>query len=129
MTVDPLRLVECYLAARDAHDYERARAFLADLGFSFRSPIAHFGSADAFIQYSALTGSIVQSVERRKVFVDGADVCHFLTYRIQISEKQSVEVAQWARVEGGRIVDIEAIFDATAYRMLFPDNGDSSQRS
>lgn len=123
MDPDPLCVVEGYLAARDAYDYERARTFLADSGFCFQSPIACFDSADSFIQYSALAGGIVQSVERRRAFADGRDVCHFLTYRIQISEKQSVEVAQWAQVRDGRIVRIEAIFDATAYRMLFP-NGD-----
>jgi hypothetical protein len=129
LAADPLSVVEGYLAARDAYDYERARTFLADSGFSFRSPIARFDSADAFVQYSALAGGIIQSVERRRVFADGPDVCHFLTYRIQISEKQSVEVAHWAQVSDGRIARIEAIFDATAYRMLFPDGDDVGGRS
>jgi hypothetical protein len=128
LAADPLSVVEDFLAAGDAFDYERARTFLADSGFSFQSPIARFDSADDFIQYSALAGGIVQSIERRRAFADGPDVCHFLTYRIQISEKQSVEVAQWAQVSGGRIVRIEAIFDATAYRMLFPDSDDAGDR-
>jgi hypothetical protein len=129
LAADPLSVVEGFLAARDAFDYEQARTFLADTGFSFQSPIARFDSADALIQYSALASGIVQSVERRRVFVDGPDVCHFLTYRIQISEKQSVEVAQWARVKDGRIVRIEAIFDATAYRVLFPEGDDAGAPS
>jgi hypothetical protein len=120
VSADPLTVVESYLDARDRYDYDRARTFLADSGFEFHSPISRFESADDFIQYSALAGGIVLSAQRRKVFADGPDVCHILTYRIQISEKLSVAVAQWARVEDGRIRRIEAIFDATAYRQLFP---------
>jgi hypothetical protein len=41
---------------------------------------------------------IIIDKQVRKVFVDGADVCHILTYRIQISEKQSVEVVHWSQV-------------------------------
>ncbi len=117
---DPLSVVEAYFAARDASDYERARTYLADEGFEFDSPIMRFKSADDFIQHIALASGIVQSVETRKVFVDGSDVCHFQTYRLQISEKFSVAFAHWARVHEGRIVRIEALFDASAYRELFP---------
>jgi hypothetical protein len=122
LTRDPLSVVEAYLNARDAFDFERARGLLADSGFHFSSPIATFDSADSFIQHSALAGGIVQSIMRRKVFVDGPDICHFLTLRIQISEKQSVDVAQWAHVEQGRILRIESVFDATLYRTLFPES-------
>lgn len=120
MSADPLSVVEAFFAARDAFDFERARALLADGGFSFRSPIAAFDSADQFIQYSAHASGIVQSIEVRKVFVDGPDVCHFLTYRIQISEKLSVAGVQWTHVEHGRIQRIESLFDASVYRDLFP---------
>lgn len=117
---DPLSIVEAYLAARDTFDYERARTYLADEGFEFESPVLRFDSADAFLQHMSLTSGIVQSIETRKVFVDGADVCHLQTYQVQISEKFSVAMAHWARVCDGRIVRIEVLFDASAYRDLFP---------
>ena len=120
MAADPLAVVEAFFAAQERFDFERARELLADHGFSFRSPIMCFDSADHLIQYTAHSSGIIQSVETRKVFVDGADVCHFLTYRIQISEKLAVDVAHWAHVEDGRIQRIEAIFDASLYRELFP---------
>ncbi|WP_295385531.1 nuclear transport factor 2 family protein [uncultured Thiodictyon sp.] len=116
----PLSVVEAFFAALDAFDFERARVLLADQGFSFRSPIAVFDSADQFIQYGAHSSGIVQSKQVRKVFVDGPDVCHFLTYRIQISEKLSVDAAQWSHVENGRILRIQTLFDASIYRELFP---------
>jgi ketosteroid isomerase-like protein len=117
---DPLSVVEDYFAARDAFDYERARTLLADVGFELVSPILRFDSADAFVQHASLTAGIVQSVATRKVFVDGEDVCHFQTFRIQISEKLEIPIAHWAKVRNGRIVRIEAIFDASVYRDLFP---------
>jgi hypothetical protein len=121
VAADPLAVVEAFFAARDGFDFERARALLADRGFSFRSPVMCFDSADHLMQYTAHSSGIIQSMQVRKVFVDGPDVCHFLTYRIQISEKLSVDVAHWAHVEDGRIQRIEAIFDASLYRDLFPD--------
>jgi len=117
---DPLSVTTDYLAALHAFDYERARSFLADEGFEFTSPINYFDSADDFVHHLSLMGGIIQSAMIRKVFVDGAELCHILTYRIQISEKQDVTMALWTRVRNGRIARIEAIFDASVYRDLFP---------
>ena len=108
------------MAAVAAFDFERARALLADRGFQFRSPIARFDSADQMIQYRSHTDGIIQSVEVRKVFVDGPDVCHILRYRVQLSEKLSIDAVQWAHVEGDRIQRMETLFDASSYRELFP---------
>ena len=127
MSADPLAVVEAYFAAQDAYDFERARALLADQGFSFSSPVMRFDSPDHLIQYSAHSSGIIRSVEVRKVFVDGPDVCHLLTYRIQISEKVAVDVAHWAHVENGRIQRIETIFDASIYWDLFPSRKDEDR--
>lgn len=120
LSAAPLSVLEAFFAALRAYDFERMRVLLADQGFSFRSPIAAFDSADLFVQYSAHASGIIRSVEVRKVFVDGPDVCHFLTFRIQISEKQSINVVQWSHVENGRVQRIETVFDASVYRELFP---------
>jgi hypothetical protein len=112
--------VDAYLAAQSARDFEAMRNFLADQGFSYCSPIAVFDRADDFIQYAAVSSGIIIDREIRKVFVDGNDICHFMTYRIQISEKLAVEAAQWSHVHEERIQRIEAVFDASAYRALFP---------
>jgi hypothetical protein len=116
---DPLSVVTDYLSALHTFDYDRARSCLADDGFEFISPTHRFLSADDFIAHISLAGGIIQSSQTRKVFVDGTDLCHILTYRIQISEKQDVAAALWTRVLAGRIVRIEAIFDASVYRELF----------
>ncbi len=120
MSSDPLAVVEAYLAAQAARDFATMRGLLADQDFCFRSPIAAFDRAEDFVEYAAMSSGIIIDKQVRKVFVAGADVCHVLTYRIQISEKLSVEVAQWSQVKAGRIQRIETIFDASAYRSLFP---------
>lgn len=118
-SMDPKSIVDRFLAAQAAHDSDLARTFLADHGFTYQSPIVAFQSADDFIQYVSFSSGIIQDRRIRKVFVDGDDICHFLTYRIQLSEKQSIEVAHWASVRDGRIARIEVLFDASAYRELF----------
>jgi hypothetical protein len=116
---DPRSLVDAYLDALAAHDYDRARAYLADEGFHYESPIASFSDADDFIRHMSFTGGITLDIARRKVFTDGADVCHLLLYGFQISEKETAKVAQWAHVEKGRIRWIEILYDASGYHQLF----------
>lgn len=116
---EPRAVVEAYLDALAAHDYERARAYLSDGEFCYRSPISVFNSADDFTVHLSLSAGILQRVDRIKVFADGEDVCHFLDMVIQISDKETVRAAQWCRVSDGRIVRIELLFDAHQYRMMF----------
>ncbi len=116
---DPRAIVESYLAAIGAHDYEGARRHLADTGFRYDSPISSFSDPDDFIQQLSLSAAIVQRIEPLKAFVDGRDVCHFLRFTIQLSEKESVKVAHWARVVDGRIQQLDVVFDAHVYRRMF----------
>ena len=113
------RLVDEFLDHVGSHEYERARVLLADEGFEFESPISRFSSADDFIQHMSLLGGIVHRIERRKVFIDGQDVCHFLVYVTQLSDKESTKVVQWARVADGRIQRIETLYDTHWYREMF----------
>jgi hypothetical protein len=120
MIMQPRELLDAYIAALSAREYEQARGFLADAGFEYTSPIASFNDADDFMEYTMLMGGIVHSISTRKVFVDGADVCHFLVFCTQIAEREQTSVAQWSRVEGGRIRRIEVLFDAHQYKVMFP---------
>lgn len=120
MIMQPRELLGAYIAALSAREYEQARRYLADTGFEYTSPIASFDNADDFMEYTMLMGGIVHSISTRKVFVDGADVCHFLVFNTQIAEREQTSVAQWSRVEGGRIRRIEVLFDAHQYKVMFP---------
>lgn len=117
--MQPQEIVAAYLDAIASHDYEGARRYLADSGFSYESPIARFDSADAFMEYSAMTMGILQGVERVKTFADGPDVCNFLILHIQVSDKEQVKLVTWSRVEQGRIRRMETLFDARIYQTLF----------
>ena len=119
MKVDPRAIVDAYIDALANYDYERARGLLADSGFRYQSPISRFTSADEFMQYMSLSGGIIQGIGRRKTFVDGDDVCHFLEFAVQLSEKESFRVVQWASVAKGRIYRIEVLFDAHRYHEMF----------
>jgi len=119
-SVQPREIVDAYLEAMARHDYEGARGYLADAGFTYESPIARFESADAFMEYSAMSMGILQRVERVKTFVDGPDVCSFLIMHIQISDKDRVKAVNWSRVEQGRIRRMEVLFDTRIYQALFP---------
>ncbi len=122
--VQPREIVDAYLDAIARHDIDTARGYLADSGFHYESPLESFDSADAFMEYNALRMGILQGVERIKVFVDGPDVCTFLVLTIQISEKERVKVVNWCRVEEGRVVRMDVLFDTRIYHTLFePDDG------
>jgi len=112
------RIVDDYLDAIESHDYERARGLLTEKGFSYESPLSSFSSADDFMQHMSLLGGIIHRIEHRKVFVDGDDLCHFLVFVVQLSDKETTKAVQWARVADGRIQRIEMLFDAHWYRQM-----------
>ena len=115
---DPRKIVDAYLEALNGRDYERARSLLADSGFEYVSPISRFNDADALIQYSLYSGGVVASMEKRKVFVDGDDVCHFLNLTTYMGDKRKTPVVHWAQVADGRIRRIEPLFDAHDYKKM-----------
>jgi hypothetical protein len=67
-----------------------------------------------------LDACIVHSIGSHKVFVDGADVCRSLVCNTRIAERQRTLVAQWSRLEGGRIRRIEVLLGAHQYKVMFP---------
>jgi limonene-1,2-epoxide hydrolase len=115
---DAARTVEGHLRAVAARDFDRARTYLADRGFSYRSPLSRHADADQFIADISRVWPILEGIDVRRTFADGDAVCTILDYRVRPSSLQIVPVAQLARVSGGRIVELEAIFDASDYRRM-----------
>lgn len=116
----PKDVVDAYLKAILDRDPDEARRWLADTGFSYRSPIDTMDCPDALVNQSFMASGIIHHATVRKVFEDGADVCHVMEFSIQISDKFQVDLMHWATVENERIIRIETIFDASRYRELFP---------
>jgi ketosteroid isomerase-like protein len=114
----PAEVVDAYFTAFAARDFDRLRECLSDGAFSHRSPIAAIDDADTYAAYMSRIGPVLESLERRRTFVDGDEVCAIVDYRIRISELMHAPVVSWFRVANGRIAAIETFFDATEYRRM-----------
>ena len=121
-TPAPEKIVSALLDAFEARDFELARTFLSDDAFSYRSPIESFNNADTFISNISRVGPILERIERCKTFVNGNEVCSVLKIHTTMDTKNAATVVQVATVLDGKIVAMEAIFDATEYnKMIVPD--------
>lgn len=120
--LDPKQIVQAYLDAIAERDFERARRLLADECFSQRSPIASYDSADAYVADITRVGAILERIERRRMFVDGEDVCVVVNYVTRMDRRQVTPVVHWMRVEQGRISSIESFFDARGYDEMYADS-------
>lgn len=118
---EPQQIVQSYLDAIVARDFDRARRLLADERFFQRSPIASYDSADAYVADITRVGAILEGIERRRMFVDGADVCVVVNYVTRMDRRQVTPVVHWMRVEQGKIFSIETFFDARGYDEMYAD--------
>ena len=121
-SADAMALVEDYLDALVAHDYDRIRLLLGE-GFRYESPIACFDGADDYVHYLMMTAGILRRIERLRAFADGGDVCHWLRVETQLSERVSTKMVQWTKVADGQITAIDVLFDPYRYRLLFDTGG------
>jgi limonene-1,2-epoxide hydrolase len=117
--LSPREIVDAYLAAVASGDFERARKWLSDETFSSRSPISTYDSADAFIANISRVEAILEKVERRKMFVEGNEVCVILDYVTRMDKRQVWPVAHLMRVENGKITYMESFFDTREYAAMF----------
>ncbi len=116
---DALSVVERYLDALVAHDHDAVAALISPAAFHYESPIASFDGAATFVEYIIMMGGILRGIERRRVFVDGVDVCHWLVLNTQVSERVSTPAVQWTTVRDGEITRIELLFDPYRWRLFF----------
>ncbi len=114
-----LEVVNAFFDAVEVRDFERAETMLSADNFSYEGPIERHDNAAAFIQSISRFGSILESVERRRMFVDGDEVCAIMTYETSIEAIESLRIAHWIRVERGKLTRIESFFDARGYAGMF----------
>jgi limonene-1,2-epoxide hydrolase len=117
----PESTVTAFLDAIEARDFERARGYLSDTRFSYRSPVSRTDNADTFIVNISRVGPILERIERRRTFIDGSDVCTILNYRTTMEVMREVPLVQLATVVGGKIIALEVFFDASEYNKLFAE--------
>ncbi len=115
----PESVVNAYLDSLEAGDFARVRRCLLDSGFTNRSPISAFDDADAFVADISRVSAILERIERRRMFVNGDEVCVILNYVTHMHKRQVTPVVHWMRLSGDRIASIETFFDARIYEELF----------
>ncbi len=114
-----MTVVQGYLDAVAARDWERARSFLADRDFQYVSPLQTYQSADRLVADLIRVDTIMKDVHERRAFSDGDDVCIIMDFRTTLEELAVTRVALWATVHDGRIHRLELFFDARAYMSMF----------
>lgn len=115
----PEELVRSYLKAVGDRDFELARSFLADDGFSYSSPIADFNDADRFIQSISAVGPILEELGIRRLFVAESEVMALVDARITLHGYVTRTIAILFHMEQRRITTMEVIFDASEYNKMF----------
>ena len=112
-------VVESYSRALSARDFETARSLLAD-DLRFEGPIDTFDRADDYI--NAIKGllSMARGFEHQAAIAQGDDVAVF--YRLD-TPVALAPVAEWYRIQGGKIKELRAYFDA---RPFAPPAGEHS---
>ncbi|MBI5041979.1 MAG: nuclear transport factor 2 family protein [Gammaproteobacteria bacterium] len=117
----PTAVFNAYLDAFAARDFDRMRATLSDATFYYRGPVATHTDATEFVMDISRIGQILDGIDVRRLFVDGNEICAILDFRIRINIVDITRVVLWVIVENGKIVSIEAFFDATEYSQMFPE--------
>ncbi|MBK9130048.1 MAG: nuclear transport factor 2 family protein [Gammaproteobacteria bacterium] len=116
---DASSILREFLDAQAGRDFTRARACLSERGFIYSSPLSVFNDPDAFIDDISRLGCILEKLQIRRTFADGAEACVMMNIKVRMAELSSIDVAMWASVQGGRIVSMEAFFDGRKYDALF----------
>ncbi len=117
----PEDTVAAFLDAIEARDFEAARKYLSDTRFTYSSPVSRTDNADTFIIIISRIGPILESIERRRTFTDGNEVCSILKYRTTMEAIEEVPVVQLATVLTGKITALEVFFDASEYNKMFAE--------
>jgi hypothetical protein len=79
-----------------------------------RGPLGAVDGAAACVDGLRGLGAILEGIDVERVFVDRDDVLTWYTLRTKVAAP--VPVANWMRIEDGRITQIRVAFDATDLR-------------
>jgi ketosteroid isomerase-like protein len=110
---NPRDIADRFFAAWTSRDFPTARALLHD-DLDFKGPIDTFNNADDYLKAIQGLASILKTVEKRKTFVDGDDVCEIYDL-VTNTPAGTAPVAEWYRVKGDKIAMIRVYFDARPF--------------
>lgn len=115
----PLSIVNAFLDAVEARDFEAAGRWLSAHSFSYVGPTRVFDRVEGYLAHLVNLGLIMKRIERRKAFQDGPDVCVIMDFMSTMQELDGIRIAQWFTVSRGKITRIEVFLDASPYHRLF----------
>ena len=98
-----------YFDAWQARDFTRLRSVLAD-DVDFAGPLAKVKGGDDCLRGLQGMAQIMTGLEVRRVFCDGPDVLTWFDLATSVAD--TVPVANWMRVQDGKITRIRVAFDA-----------------
>jgi ketosteroid isomerase-like protein len=110
------QVAEGFFDAWTGKDFQRARGLLHD-DVSFEGPIDSFSDADSYLASLRQLSGIVTGAEKRKVFVDGDDVC--VIYDLKTAPVPSSRTCEWYQVRDGKIASVSVVFDTRPFAPLF----------
>jgi ketosteroid isomerase-like protein len=117
MGSDARSVGEGYFDAWTSGDFETARSMVHD-DLTFRGPFETFERADDFFEsLRRVGGGLLERAEKRKVFVDGGDVCVIYDFVAKPPVGPSPTV-EWYRVRDGKIAEIQIVFDTRPFAAL-----------
>ncbi len=108
MAKDSSRIVSSYFDAWRAHDPGALRALLAD-DATFTGPLGHSDNADDYAEAIGRMLSITTDIVIEKMIADDGDVLTW--FELHTSVAPPAAVANWSRIEDGKIVRVRATFD------------------
>lgn len=105
---DAAAVAAVYFGAWQARDFGRLRSVLAD-DVDFAGPLGEVTGGDECLKGLEGLGRIMTGIDIQKVFANGPDVLTW--YDMSTSVAPPVPVANWMRVENGKITRIRVAFD------------------
>ena len=110
------KIVLEYQQAIGRKDFAAARKLLQD-NLEFRGPIDSFHKAEDYLHAIQKLSAIVEGVDILKVFEDGNDVSLFCDLKTKTVGTSFV--AEWYKVNDGKIASVHVVFDARPFAAMF----------
>jgi ketosteroid isomerase-like protein len=108
-TSDTAAIATTCLEAWSTGDLATVRSLLRE-DITLDSPLGSAGGVEASINRMADWAQQVSGTERRKIFVDGDDVC--IMYDLITVTAGTVPTSDWYHIENGKIDSVRAHFDS-----------------
>lgn len=109
-----LDLANAFLDAWVGQDFETAGSFLAD-DFRFDGPIAHYRSANEFLEGSRAFASMLVP-QRSAIAGFGDDREALLLYDLHLTSGAPMRIADYLTVADGKITSEQILFDTGGLR-------------